>query len=145
MSLISDVKEEMGSLDLSRSSLRKFGLVVGAIFLLLGFWLLYRQGEPLPRNLAWAVGGVLVLTGGLLPALLGPVYRVWMGLAFTLGWVVSRVLLALIFYVIVTPISLIMRLAGKRPLVLKMDEGAPTYWIPMKKKELDPNNYNKMY
>jgi len=71
---------------------------------------------------------VMLLVGLLFPALLRPIYLGWMVVAFPIGWCVSHLLMAIIFYLIVTPVGLIMRLVGYDPLYRYFDRSASTYW-----------------
>jgi hypothetical protein len=109
--------------------LRRFGLLVGGVLLALGLWLGRHADHPAPLDLLILVGGALVLAGALRPAWLAGPYRGWMALAFTLGWFTSRLLLVAIFLLVVTPIGLVARLAGKRFLDLAPDRGAASYWV----------------
>jgi hypothetical protein len=142
MSLISDVRSEMKVLDTSKKSLRNFGLLIGAIFLALAILYYVRGKFP---GVAYVCGpiGILLLAGGaLFPGGLTPIYRAWMGLAFTLGWVVSRVLLTLLYYLVVTPTGILARICNKKFLDIDMKKKQDSYWI---KKESMKVNYEKMY
>ena len=65
-----------------------------------------------------------------LPVWLRPVYFVFVVLAFPIGWVLSHVLLAVVFYGVFTPIGLVMRLLGRDPMQRRFDPDADTYWVP---------------
>ena len=134
MSLIDDVGTALKALDLSPRTLRRFGLLVGAVLLAGGLWLWRSAGVhappgavPLPILVA-AFGAALMAIALAAPRRLLVLYRRWMALAFTLGWFTSRLLLLVIFALVVTPISLLARLSGKRFLDLAPDRGAATYW-----------------
>jgi hypothetical protein len=107
--------------------LRKFGLVVGGVFLGLGLLFLLRH-KPWWPWFVWP-GAPLVVLGAILPRSLKWVYVAWMTLAMLMGAVVSTVLLVLLFFLVVTPIGLVARLAGKDFLSLKLQPGAASYWI----------------
>ncbi len=96
--------------------LREFGLMVGGILALLfgGFfpWIFHKPWPMWP----WIVGGILIFLGLLLPKILGPIHWVWMKFAEALGWVNSRILLSIVFYLIFTPIGWLMRLSKKDPM-----------------------------
>lgn len=76
-----------------------------------------------------AAAGVSVL-GGLLPVVRRPIFVGWMCAAFPIGWTISHVLLACIFFLIITPIGCLLRLCGHDPLKRKFDRTASTYWVP---------------
>lgn len=106
---------------------RKFGLTVGGAFLVLGaLSRLLGSGRMAPY--VAALGGLLVVTGILAPAALGPVERIWMKLAALMHAVMSVVIVALIFFLVVVPIALARRLLGHDSLKLKRTPRA-TYWI----------------
>lgn len=98
-----------------RHGLRRFGLVTGAILAgLFGLAFPLLAGRPLPVW-PWAVAGVLAAWALAAPGSLKPVYRGWMRVGMAVGWVNTRVLLTLVFFVVVTPMGLVMRLFGRRP------------------------------
>jgi len=111
-------------------ALRKFGLVVlvgcGVIGLVFQFWFV----RELAAKVIYVVGAVIGLTG-LSGTKLGlPGYWIWMGFALVLGNIMSRVLLAIIYYGLFTPMGLGMRLFGRDSLRLKKCP-AETYWVEM--------------
>ncbi|MBN1352360.1 hypothetical protein JXJ21_23385 [candidate division KSB1 bacterium] len=142
MSWISDVRDEIIKLDLSKKSLRKFGLTVGIVLSASTLWLFYKDYLPSARYALGTFGLALIFAGLVLPVVLKPVYKIWMGIAFAIGWIVSRVLLTILFSFVMTPIGLIMRLAGKKTLDTKMNDSKDSYWI---RKSKDKINYEKMY
>jgi hypothetical protein len=103
---------------------RKFAFTVGAAFLVLAGILWWREVHTVARVLG-GIGIVLGLLGVVIPGSLGPVYRAWMGLALLISKVTTPIFMGLVFFVSITPIALLMRLFGKRPM--KVAPG-PTYW-----------------
>lgn len=142
MSLIKDVKAELASLDTSSKALRKFGFVVGGMMALVGF-LLYNFGvNPNIYGPIGGVGAALLALAIFYPAALRPAQCVWMGFAFVLGWIVSRILLTIVFFLVVFPVGLVAQLSGKKFLV-EFNKSASSYWIPKQKR---PNaSYEKMH
>jgi len=110
------------------SSDRSFGIVFAAVFTIIALWPLLAGAEIREWSLAIAVAfaGVALLR----PGLLAPLNRLWFRFGLLLNRVVSPVVMALLFYLIITPFALGMRLAGKDPLRLKYDPKVPSYWIP---------------
>src|SRR6202043_1988035 len=103
MSILADLKKlKSGARDL-----RKFGLTVGGVFVLLGVLLLVRHRSSYPFFLG--AGAVLTAFAVIWPRALKYVYIAWMALAFTLGFVMSNVILTLFFFLFVTPIGLLAR------------------------------------
>ena len=100
---------------LSTRELRKFGLVVGAAFAVLG-GILWWQDSPRAALVLWCIGGALMALGMLLPALLGPVYRAWMGLAMLLSRVTTPIIMGVLYFLVMTPMGWLLRGLGHRPL-----------------------------
>ena len=121
------IREEIRTLKTGERELRKFGLTVGGALALLGLWFWWRGKTHFPYFLV--AGGLLVLLGALVPRALKFIYMGWMSLAFILGFTVSTALLTLFFYLIVTPVGLISRLAGRDFLKRKFDRHTASYWI----------------
>jgi len=143
MSWIRDVRNEVAGLDLSKSSLRKFGLLVGGILIVLSLWFIFRSKWETARIILLVIGSFLLLAGFFFPFVLKGLYKIWMGLAFAIGWVVSRILIAILFYLVVTPAGIVARLTGKKFLDVDMREKKESYWIV--KSSEKKNNYEKMY
>ncbi len=109
-----------------RASLRRFGLTMGVALAVLGGLLLWRGRigfVPL-----FFVAGALLTMSLAVPVALRPILRVWMTFAIALGWVMTRVILTIVFYVAVTPIALIARLFRKRFLVTGFEPQRESYW-----------------
>jgi hypothetical protein len=122
---------------------RSFGLGVGAVLALLGAWWLYRGKFPAAAPWALGVGLLLVVLGLAAPALLAAPARAWLVVGEALSWVMTRVILAIVFYVVLTPLGLVRRLLGGDPLGRKL--GGATYWRPYPARQRDPHHYEKMY
>lgn len=141
MSWIKDVKDELNALDISTKALRKFGLPVGGIFLLIGIWIYY-SSQNFVGLIFIAVGSMLMIFGMFMPNSLANIYKLWMGLAFAIGWIVSRILLTVLFYLVITLIGSIARIAGKKFLDVKFRDGKNSYWVVRGDSKVD---YTKMY
>jgi Saxitoxin biosynthesis operon protein SxtJ len=112
----------------TRRQLRDFGLLVGGIFGVIGLWpLLWRQQSP--RTWAMVLFAVLVLPALVAPPILAPAYRAWMKLAEVLAWINTRILLGAVFYGVVTPIGLVMRLLGRDPMHRQLDRQGESYRV----------------
>ena len=111
-----------------RKELRQFGLLVGAVFSVIGLWPLVFRGEPL-RLWALGIGGLLIVCGGILPQLLAPIHKGWMWVGHIMGWVNTRILLGIVFYALVTPIGFVFRLMGKDTMRQAFAESSTTYRV----------------
>ncbi|MBL4572248.1 MAG: hypothetical protein JKY86_04145 [Gammaproteobacteria bacterium] len=108
--------------------LRVFAVLWFVFFGLLGVWLQSRGYSQTSIASLWTVaftGGIL---GLLFPALLRPVYLLWMGLAFPIGWLVSHLILGLVYFALLAPIGLLMRMTGHDPLGLRLGRVETSYW-----------------
>lgn len=116
----------MLSLKYSSSELRRFGFLVGGIFCALALYFFLRnKGYYLPVAV---IGSALVLSGVFVPKILAPVFGLWMLLGHILGWVNSRLILGIVFFFLLTPMALFMRLIGRDALARRFDKELATYW-----------------
>jgi len=108
--------------------LRSFGLIVGGIFSVIGLWPLVFRSET-PRLWALALGAGLIGLGVVIPRSLNHVHNVWMRIGHALGWINTRILLGVIFYGLITPMGLFLRLLGKDAMRRALVQETPTYRI----------------
>jgi saxitoxin biosynthesis operon SxtJ-like protein len=111
---------------LSRGEARRFGLVVGAAFLVLGA-LVWWRGRPLTGQVFGGLGAVLILSGIMWPLALLPVHRLWMGLAVAISKVTTPVFLGCVYFGIITPIGLVRRLFGHDSV--KARQTGDGFWV----------------
>jgi Saxitoxin biosynthesis operon protein SxtJ len=127
----------------TRDEVRKFGILFAVVFSLIGLYTLYRG------NGHWYVlvlVGLLFLVAGFIAyPLLRPVYLGWMKFAFVLGWINTRILLGLFFFLVVTPIGVGMRLFGKDLLDEKIEKSRKSYWQKREKTEFDPARVERLF
>ena len=121
------IRQELEQLSLATRDLRKFGLLVGGVFALLGAWFLLRHKSAWPWLMA--PGGLLVLLGLVAPGWLKYPYRAWMTMAFLMGTVVSTLILTVFYFLVVTPLGLLGRAFGKDFLSQKLNPHAKSYWL----------------
>jgi hypothetical protein len=108
---------------------RQFGLLFAVVFLIVAFWPLWPVWpRPMPGVVWLGAAAASALLGLLTPRLLTPLYTAWMALGHVLGWINARIILGLVFFVVVTPTALLMRLTGKNLLGLKRHTAA-SYWV----------------
>ena len=109
------------------SSDRTFGFVFSAFFTIIGLVPLIKDAQP--RRWAVGIAVVFLVAAIVYPTCLAPLNRLWTRLGAILHRIINPVVMGLLFFLVVTPIALIMRLTGKRPLRLDRDPSATTYWI----------------
>jgi hypothetical protein len=114
--------------DATSSQLRSFGLIVGTIFIVIGFWPMVVRGQD-PRWWAVLSGGLFILPALAFPGMLSPIHRIWMIIGEALGWFNTRIILAIGFYGIVMPLGLTMRLFGKDPMRRRYSPNVSTYRV----------------
>ena len=129
--------------DPSPRALRKFGLTVGGVFLLLGGVSWWRGHEVAPR-LMWGAGTPLVVLGLVAPRVLGPVERAWMAMAEVLGRINTRIILTTLYYLVVTPIGALRRRTSD-PLNRRMHDGAASNWMKRERVPVDPARYRHQF
>ena len=123
--------------------LRSFGLIFGLFSILVfaflipliaGGWRQFLEPSNWPLW-PWVLGAVSVVLALIHPVSLRPLHRLWMRFAEIAGWINSRIIMVLLFFVIIMPIGLVMRLFGYDPMRRKFEEGLESYRIASKHHE----------
>ena len=112
----------------NRAELRNFGLIVGGIFGAIGLWPALIRGED-TRTWCLALAILFIVPAVVAPTVLWPAHRLWMALGAVLGWINTRIVLGLVFFVVITPIGLVLRLTGRDPMQRAFDPNATTYRV----------------
>ena len=123
---------------------REFGLIVGGVLLLLSSWWIYRSKFHSATQFTLPVAGVLVLLGIIFPRALVYPNKAWMALAEVLSFISTRIILAFVYFAILTPIGVVKRLFGWDPLNRRAARG-DTYWRPYSERQRDRRHYEKMF
>jgi len=111
------------------AELRSFGFIfAGMAALLFGLILPWLVGRGWP-GWPWYLGGVVGLLALALPVALYPLYRIWMAFGAVMGWINTRILLGLLFFVILLPIGLIMKLVARDPMRRRLDPDLASYRV----------------
>jgi multisubunit Na+/H+ antiporter MnhG subunit len=138
----SNMFEEIKNIKSDKKELKKFGLSVGIVVFILGIILFACEKSSFLYFLI--IGGVLILSGVLLPKFLLPFQKIWMIFAVIMGFAMTRIILAVLFYLIITPISLITKLLRKDFLNLKIEKEKSSYWN-MRDEEYSKNSTEKQF
>ncbi len=128
----------MQSETVTNKDLRSFGFIMaGAISVLFGLFFpwVFEKAWPL---WPWITAALFILPAVVIPVILKPVYSLWMKIGAVLGWLNTRIILALVFYALFTPYSLVLKLLGKDPMRRKLDSDTYSYRIESK----DPQREN---
>ena len=136
--------QEIRKIDSSVRELRKFAFVMGIPLALIGGFLLWRQ-----KNYCWyffAASAFFVLAGLLVPVVLKPLHKVWMTFSIIMGWLMTRVILCVLFFVVLTPTALLLRLLGKDLLNVKFQRNsAQSHWLPRQTSQSQKPDYTKQF
>ena len=117
--------EEIKNIKTSPKDIRSFGITIGIIFFIIATILFYYD-KTLYQSIA-IIGATFVGFGIIIPIILKPIYIAWMIFSVILGWIMTRVILSIVFYLIIIPIGLITRLLGEDFLELKKSK-VDSYW-----------------
>jgi hypothetical protein len=109
---------------LSAAEGRRFGFTIGIAFLAVA-GLLWWRTHIVAAAIAGSLGALLLLSGALVPGKLGPVHAAWMRFALVLSKVTTPVFMTIVYFVVITPIGVIRRAAGKSPILVR---GSSTRW-----------------
>jgi hypothetical protein len=112
----------------TQSTLRWFGLIMLVFFVSLAVMARFKLHAPQASMVLVGCGLVAALAFYAVRSLRVPMYLAWMRVFFPLAWFVSHAIVAVIYYLVLTPIGLIMRLVGRDPMRRRFDRNASTYW-----------------
>jgi len=126
-----------------KKELRKFAITIFAALGIIGGILLWQEKDI--GYILWTVGILILLPGLFWAKILGPIYKVWMSFALLLGFVMNHFILALMYYLVFTPIGLIRRMISKDPLHISLNRAKETYWIKRADEEFSKEKYEKMF
>ena len=136
-------KEEFKYIKETKKDLRKFGLTVGGVLMLIAALLFYFDKSSAPYF--GVIGAILLLSGIIISQVLKLPNKIWMGLAIVLGFFMSRLILTILFYLVLTPIALIAKIVGKKFMILKYDRSANTYWEKRTHIQNKPVDYERQF
>jgi hypothetical protein len=135
--------DEIKKIPMDRKALRNFGLLMACVLLLAGGWLWWKSAPTWPWVLAAAA--LLAAVGLAIPAVLKPFYTGWMIFALVMGWVMTRVILTLVYYFVLTPIGLLGRVFGEQFLHLKRSKESDTYWVRRTGPPREKSDYERQF
>tara|TARA_B110000914_G_C15231224_1_gene339712 strand:+ start:208 stop:621 length:414 start_codon:yes stop_codon:yes gene_type:complete len=135
--------DDLKNIRKDNKAIRDFGILIGFILLIIAGILFYKERES--YELIILLGVAFIGLGLGMPIILKPFYLVWMNFAVVLGWLMTRLILGLLFYVIVSPIGLISRLFGKEFLELKNSSLNSSYWNYKNSRRISHQNFEKQF
>ena len=104
---------------------RKFAFPVGTAFFVLTAILWWRE-KSTAMQVTGGLGATLYVAGAIIPAYLGPVYRGWMKMALMISKVTTPIFMSIVYFVVLTPTGLIMRIVGRKPMTHPLQDGS--FW-----------------
>ncbi len=123
-----------------KGELNWFGLIFLAFLALVGAGLWFKAEAFAAAGTIWIVAGVATALYYAVPPIRRPMYLAWMYAAFPIGWVLSHLVLGIVFYLVFLPIGLIFRLVGKDPMNRSLSRDRSSDWV-----EHDPHGKPERY
>jgi hypothetical protein len=128
----------------SPADLRTFGRLLPLFVALAGAVVALRTGSTTAAAGVWLAGGGLSLVYAAVAASRRPVFLAWTRATYPIGWTVSRLVMGVVFYLVVTPVGLLVRRFGRDPLARTFDGAAASYWVE-REGEAEPSRYFRQF
>lgn len=135
--------EEIKNIKGDKSDWKKFGMMMGIILAVIGFYLLWKKNNY--AQYVFILAAAFSILGLVIPLALKPVYKAWMALSVIMGFIMTKVIMVIIFYLIVTPIGLVASLTGKKFLDMTIDKKAKSYWIARETLRKEKSDYERQF
>ena len=135
--------DDLKNIRTDNKAIRDFGILIGIILLIIAGILFYKERASYELIIFFGIAFIGLGLGK--PIILKPFYSIWMYFAVVLGWLMTRLILGLLFYVVVSPIGLISRLFGKRFLELKNSSINSSYWNYKDSSRISYQGFEKQY
>ncbi len=137
------LKNEIKYLPQTKKDIKKFGITVGIFLIVVSLIIWYFDYSSF---IYFSLAGFFLLIAGIFfYRSLKRVYKVWMTIALILGWFMTRLILTIIFYFVVTPIGLLARVSGKRFLQLLYKEDKESYWQKRSLTKFSKEEYERQF
>ena len=141
--MFNDIVLQIKNISTGKSDIQKFGYTIATIlFIVAGF--LFFEGKESYQYLIM-ISSVFFCFGLIIPIILKPLYIIWMAFAVILGWFMTRLILMILFYFILTPIGLLGKLFGKNFLENNFNSSANSYWYLRDSKSEINQDYEKQF
>ncbi len=134
--------DEIRNIKSNKKDLKSFGLTIGIVFLIITGILFYVENNLSSNFIYLAI--FFIFSGIIFPIILKPLYFIWMMFAVILGWIMTRVILSITYYFIITPITILSKIFGKDFLDIKKQAINGSYWNARPKNN-DIKNYEKQF
>jgi len=118
--------EEIKNINLDKKEVKKFGFLIGSVLIVISIFMIWKEISY--YQILLIMSAAFILSAVIIPKILKPIYKIWMTFAIILGWIMTRVILTILFYLIVTPTGIIGRLFGKQFLDLSWKKSTVSFW-----------------
>jgi len=135
--------EEIKNIKGDKSDWRKFGITMGIILAVMGFYLLWKGKNYV--EYVFPLAAAFFILGLVIPYALKPVYKAWMVMSVIMGFIMTRVIMVFIFYMIVTPVGFVASIIGKNFLDMKIDKTAKSYWMVREMVRKEKSDYERQF
>ncbi len=133
----------MEKLNFSKKNLRKFGITMSAAFAVIALVISFKhRHSPMPVS---AISAAFLFISLVLPSSLKWVYIIWMKFAIVLGWINTRIILCILFYLFFTPIGIGIKIFRIDLLDRGLQKDKDSYWKPKEKTHFNPLNYERQF
>ena len=134
--------EEISRISTTKKNIKSFAITIGIILCFIASFLFYKEIEY--YRIFIYVAFVLIGSGLIIPNVLKPIYYIWMVFANILGWIMTRLILSLLFYLIISPIGIFSKIFGKRFLRIKITD-QKSYWNRRDNEVVNELDYEKQF
>ncbi|MBL7155970.1 MAG: hypothetical protein ISS90_02390 [Candidatus Omnitrophica bacterium] len=135
--------EDIRNIKSTKKEHREFGLTIGIILVILGLVALWRGKGLCPYF--FVSGAFFIFFALALPGFLKPFQKTWMTFSVVIGFFVSRLILSVLFFAVLTPIGIISRIFGKDILDERIDKTRESYWKEREAEPKDRKSYENQY
>jgi len=136
--------EDIKSSKSKRNELRKFGVTIAIALSVIGVLIFWRQKDY--YKYFFIISVLFLFPALFMPTILRPVHKSWMMLSVKIGWFMNRVILIALYYLILTPIGLVMRILGKNFLNAEFTrDSSESYWIPKDSERTEKRDYERQF
>ena len=136
------ITEEIKNIRSDENELKKFGKAVGLVILIIGIVLMVYSNKLFPIFVA--TGTFFIISSYLSPSILLPFQKIWMVIAVILGFIMTRIILSVLFYIVISPINFISKIFGKDFLDLKIQKEKKSYWN-LKEEKYEKSSTEKQF
>ena len=141
--MFNNIVLQIKNISTGKSDIQKFGYTIATILLIVAGFLVFKEKES--HQYLIIISSVFFCFGLIIPIILKPLYIIWMAFAVILGWFMTRLILIILFYFILTPIGLLGKLFGKNFLENNFNSSANSYWYLRDSKSEINQDYEKQF